>query len=135
MPAKLGAAVRSFLEEPNPAVLATVSPTGRPQATPVWFMLDGDNIIVNTSHGREKLKNLEDHPHLALVVVDPKNMYRYVQIRGRVARFDHEAGAGDIDRLSLRYTGKPYDYGYGGGPEDRVTLVICPLGVNSMGIR
>ncbi len=135
MPSKLSAAVRSFLEEPYPAVLATVSAVGRPQATPVWFMLDGDDILVNTSRGRAKLKNLQEHPHLSLVVVDPESMYRYVQIRGKVVRFDPDAGARDIDRLSLRYTGKPYDYSYGGGPEDRVTLVIRPLSVNSLGIR
>lgn len=135
MPVRLDERTRAFLSEPNVAMLATVSARGRVQATPIWFLLDGDQIVVNTSRGRLKLKNLEAHPYLALTVVDPKNMYRYVQIQGKVARFDPQSGARDIDRLSQRYRGQSYSYGYGGRPEDRVTIVIDPLRVSGMGRR
>ncbi len=133
MPVRFDERTRAFLNEPNVAMLATVSPKKRVQATPIWFMLDGDQIIVNTSRGRVKLKNLEAHPHLALTIVDPKNMYRYVQIQGKAVRFDPKNGARDIDRLSQRYSGQPYSYRYGGTPEDRVTIVIEPLRVSGMG--
>ncbi|MDQ7841064.1 MAG: PPOX class F420-dependent oxidoreductase [bacterium] len=133
MSMRLDEATRAFLGEPNPAVLATASPGGRPQATPVWFVLEADQILINTSRGRVKLRNLETRPHVALTVVDPKNMYRYVQVQGRVVRLDVENGARDIDRLSVRYTGKPYSYQYGGGPEDRVSVLIQPLAVSGMG--
>lgn len=135
MPVRLDERTRAFLSEPNVAMLATVSPTGRVQATPVWFMLDGDQIIVNTSRGRVKLRNLEANPHLALTVVDPKNMYRYTQIQGKAVRFDPKNGARDIDRLSKRYRGESYSYQSGGGPEDRVTIVIQPLKISGMGRR
>ncbi len=135
MPAQLDTATRAFLSEPHVAMLATVSPKGRPQATPIWFMLDDDHILVNTSKGRVKLRNLEAHPYLALTIVDPKNMYRYVQIQGRVARIDHANGARDIDRLSKRYTGQPYTYRWGGGPQDRVSILIRPLRISGMGRR
>ncbi len=135
MPAQLDTATRAFLSEPHVAMLATVSPKGRPQATPIWFMLDDDHILVNTSKGRVKLRNLEAHPYLALAIVDPKNMYRYVQIQGRVARIDHANGARDIDRLSKRYTGQPYTYRWGGGPQDRVSILIRPLRISGMGRR
>ncbi|MBM3470361.1 MAG: hypothetical protein FJX73_06175 [Armatimonadetes bacterium] len=59
MSTQLDEATRAFLGEPNPAVLATVSPEGRPQATPVWFTLEGDQILINTSKGRVKLRNLK----------------------------------------------------------------------------
>ncbi|MGH2372275.1 MAG: PPOX class F420-dependent oxidoreductase [bacterium] len=135
MPVQIDERTRAFLSEPNVAVLATVSRKGRLQATPIWFMMDGDQIIVNTSRGRLKLKNLEAHPHLALTVVDPKNMYRYVQVQGKVVRFDPESGARDIDRLSKRYRGESYSYQSGGRPEDRVTIVIEPLKISGMGRR
>ncbi len=43
--------VRRFLEKPNVAVLATISPSGRPQATPVWFLVEDGRILINTSRG------------------------------------------------------------------------------------
>lgn len=135
MPVQLDERTRAFLSEPNVAVLATVSPRRRLQATPIWFVLDGEHILVNTSRGRVKLRNLEAHPYLALTVVDPENMYRYVQIQGKVLRFDPKNGARDIDRLSQRYRGEPYSYRYGGKPEDRVTIVIEPLAISGMGRR
>lgn len=128
-------ATRTFLNEPHAAVLATVSPKRRPQATPIWYLLDGDEIIANTSKGRVKLHNLEKHPYLALTIVDPKNMYRYVQIQGKVVRFDTKNGGRDIDRLSMRYAGKPYAYPGGDRPENRVSLVIRPLTLSGMGRR
>ncbi|MGH2349263.1 MAG: PPOX class F420-dependent oxidoreductase, partial [bacterium] len=93
--------VRRFLEKPNVAVLATVGPRGRPQATPVWFMLEGSDILINTSAGRTKLRNMEANPNVALTIVDPENIYTYVQLRGRVVKFDREHGPRDIDRLSM----------------------------------
>ena len=135
MPVQLDEATRSFLNEPQVAVLATVSPTGRPQATPVWYLLEGDEIVVNTSKGRVKLHNLEKNPRLALTIVDAKNMYHYVQIQGRVVRFDQARGARDIDRLSMRYHGKPYAYPGHDRPENRVTLIIRPLTLSGMGRR
>lgn len=118
--------VREFLQKPNLAMLATVSPRGRPQATPVWFMVDGDHVLVNTSRDRVKHRNVEAHPYVALTVVDRDDPYRFVQIQGKVLRLDWEHGARDIDRLSQRYLGRPYRYPPTDGPERRVSLIIEP---------
>ncbi len=128
-------AVREFLQKPNFAVLATVNPNGMPQATPVWFMLEGDHILINTSKGRVKLRNLEQDPRAALSIVDRDNPYQHVQIRGRVVRFDREHGARDIDRLSLRYRGRPYQYPPTDAPENRVSILINPQTFHTMGFR
>lgn len=130
MPAALDEPMRRFLNEPNVGVLATVSPRGRLQATPVWFLLEGDELLVNTSRGRVKLRNLEKHPYMVLTIIDPKNAYRWAQIQGRVIRFDNASGARDIDRLSLRYLGKPYPYFSGDKPENRVSIVIRPFNIS-----
>src|SRR2546425_3165071 len=78
--------VKTFLEKPNFAALATVSPKGRPQVTPVWFMLDGEEILMDTSQGRVKLRNLEANPHAAIAAVAKENPYIEVRIRGKVHR-------------------------------------------------
>jgi PPOX class probable F420-dependent enzyme len=126
--------VRRFLEKPNVAVLATRTPGGRLQATPVWFLYTDGQILINTARGRQKLRNLESHPEVALVVLDRENPYRYVQIRGRVAAFDTQNAPTDIDRLSHRYTGGPYQYAAGDRPENRVSIRIAPERVNAMGL-
>lgn len=124
--------VRRFLEKPNVAVLATVSPRGRPQATPVWFMLEDGQVLINTSAGRVKLRHMEANPNVALTIVDPENIYTYVQIRGRVVRFDRENGARDIDRLSMRYHGRPHRYLPTDAPEKRVSLLIRPRTISNL---
>ncbi len=126
--------VRAFLDKPNLAVLATVGPRGRPQATPVWFLLDGDEILMNTSAGRAKWRNLRRHPYAAVVVVDRDDPYRYVQVRGPV-RLDPANGARDIDRLSLRYRGRPYQYPPTDAPQHRVSIRLRPDSYTAMGLE
>jgi PPOX class probable F420-dependent enzyme len=124
--------VRRFLEKPHVAVLATVSPRGRPQATPVWFLLEDNHVLINTSAGRMKLRNMEANPNVALTIVNPENIYTYVQIRGRVVKFDREHGPRDIDRLSMRYHGRPYRYRPTDAPEKRVSLLIRPHTISTL---
>ena len=118
--------VRKFLEKPNVAVLATISPSGRPQATPVWFLVEDGHVLINTSQGRVKLRNMQTDPRVTLTIVDRDNPYEYVEILGRVATFDRAHGARDIDRLSQRYRGKPYTYPPTDRPANRVTILIQP---------
>jgi len=134
MPAQITEPIRRFLEKPNFAVLATQSPSNRVQATPVWFELAGNRILINTSKGRAKLRNMQAHPEVALAIVDRENPYQYVQFQGKVVAFDEEHGARDIDRLSQRYTGKPYAYPGNDRPANRVSIHIEPEQVNAMGL-
>jgi PPOX class probable F420-dependent enzyme len=125
--------VRKFLEKPNFAVLATQSGGKSLQATPVWFLYEGGHILINTSQGRVKLRNMQHHAGVALAIVDRENPYQYVQIRGTVAGFDTKNAARDIDRLSQRYVGKPYGYPGGDSPANRVTIRIAPTRVSAQG--
>ena len=133
MPAAIPEQLKTFLEKPNFAVLATQSQSGRVQVTPVWFLYDGGEILINTSAGRKKLRNMEANPRVALAIVDRENPYRYLQIQGRVKKFDKENGPRDIDRLSQRYHGRPYQYPANDNPKNRVTIRIVPDRVSSMG--
>jgi len=49
------------------AWLTTVSPSGRPDSVPVWFLLrDDDSILVYSQPGKTKLRNIAANPHVAL---------------------------------------------------------------------
>ncbi|HLH76177.1 MAG TPA: PPOX class F420-dependent oxidoreductase [Candidatus Binataceae bacterium] len=86
------------------AVLATVMPDGSPQATPLWFDFRSDTLRINTAVGRRKERNLDSNPKVALVVMDPANPYRYVQLRGHVTRrTDGPPAEQHIDILAKKY--------------------------------
>lgn len=104
------------------AYLALVKKDGTPQVTPIWFDYDGTNFVINTARGRVKDKILHRHPPVALVIQDPENPYRYLQVRGQVVD-ESEAGAYNvISGLNQKYHGNP-DYPKNPG-EVRVTYKI-----------
>jgi PPOX class probable F420-dependent enzyme len=112
--------------------LATLMPDGSPQVTPVWFNTDGTNILINSAAGRAKDRNMRARPQVALVIADPKNPYRYVQIRGRVTEITHEGAEAHIDALAGKYTGTP-KYGNRRPGEVRIIYKILPDKTTSMG--
>ncbi|MGH8150038.1 MAG: PPOX class F420-dependent oxidoreductase [Steroidobacteraceae bacterium] len=113
------------------AALATVMPDGTPQVTPVWFDFDGKRLRVNTARGRVKERNMREGARVALMIVDPDNPYRYVQVRGRVALATESGADEHIDSLTRKYLGKD-QYPYRGPGEVRVRYEIEPVSVQGM---
>ena len=89
------------------AYLATTMPDGSPQVTPVWFSTEGDFILINSVKGRVKDRNMRARPQVALLIADPHNPYRYLQVRGRVVEITEDGAEEHIHALSRKYTGNP----------------------------
>ena len=123
---------RDLLERPLIMILATTLPDGTPQATPVWFHFEEGYIYLNAAAGRLKDRAIRANPYVALVVVDPENIYRYIQVRGPVVEINEEQGRAHIDYLAWRYTGAER---YTSNPPDqrRVRFKIAPEKINVMG--
>lgn len=115
-----------LLSAPNFGYLATLLPDGSPHVTPVWVDYDAEKnlILVNTSIGRVKQKNVSRDPRVALAVTDASNAYRYVMIRGRVVEQVTKGAGEHINRLAKKYLGKDR-YPLSAG-EKRVVLKILP---------
>ena len=107
------------------AVLATLMPDGSPQATPVWFSTDDEYILINSLVGRVKDRNMRARPQVALVILDPNDVLRFYQVRGRVVEITEEGGRAHIDYLAKKYTGsEKFEWG---PPDDvRVIYKILP---------
>lgn len=90
------------------AYLATLMPDGSPQLTPLWFNTDGQRILINSAKGRVKDRNMRADRRVALVVADPKDPYRFVQVRGRVEEITEKGALDHINALSLKYRGTPW---------------------------
>ncbi len=104
--------------------LATSMADGSPQVTPIWFNTDDKHILVNTNEGRVKDKNMKARPKVAMVIQDPKDPYRYLQIRGEVAEYTREGADEHINALSLKYRGSPWKYQEG---QKRIIFKIKPI--------
>jgi PPOX class probable F420-dependent enzyme len=114
------------------ANLATVMPDGSPQVTPVWFDYKDGVVRVNSAKGRVKSRNMQQGAAVALAILDPDNPYRYIQIRGRVARVVEEGASAHIDALAKKYLGQD-KYPYAQPDEVRVVFEIEPTSTQVMG--
>jgi PPOX class probable F420-dependent enzyme len=122
----------TLLRQPSLCYIATTMPDGSPQLTETWVDTDGENILINTVQGFQKLKNVARDPRVSLAISDPTNVTRYTEVRGRVLSTTTEGGVEHIDKLAQRYLGKPYPW-YGGRDQVRVIMTIEALKIRSMG--
>ena len=77
--------VRAFLSHgTRTAKVATSGPDGQPHVMPVWFALDGEELVFTTWGDSVKGRNLRRDPRAALVVDDQVAPYAFVHIRGHV---------------------------------------------------
>src|SRR3954462_4418102 len=73
--------------------LAVTRADGRPHVTPIWFVLDGDDVVFNTGETSVKGKALQRDPRAALCVDDDRAPYTFVTIEGEATL------ASDLDDL------------------------------------
>jgi len=132
--AQLSPEVRALLEGPNFGAVATVMPDGSPQVTTVWVDTDGEHVVINTAQGRQKPRNLERDPRVAISIVDRNNPYRQATIRGRVVEVTEQNADAHIDRMAKKYLGKD-TYPFRGPGERRVLVKIEPDRVTTTGFE
>lgn len=110
---------RRLLDGKNLAVIATLTRVGSPHTSTVWYVREGDTVLVSTAGHRAKARNLARDPRVSLTVFDLANPYTAVDIRGRAELEVDEARELPV-RLSQRYLGEdpPPE------PEDVVRLIV-----------
>ncbi|MGC5247429.1 PPOX class F420-dependent oxidoreductase [Gordonia sp. DT219] len=106
--APLTEAARELLAQPNPSVMATVRSDGAPVTAATWYLLDGDEILLNLDDTRVRLRHLRADPRVTLTVLAGDDWYTHVTVVGRVTEFRADEGLTDIDRISRHYTGEQY---------------------------
>lgn len=67
---------------------ATVGGDGSPMITPVWFVMEGDDLVFTTGGGTAKVRNLRRNPRASLCVSDDEPPYSYAEVRGQVTLSD-----------------------------------------------
>jgi PPOX class probable F420-dependent enzyme len=88
--------------------LATVRADGRPHVAPIWFVLDGEDLIFNTWHKSVKGKNLVRDGRVALTVDEETPPYAFVLVEGTVEITDDDLAESKkwATRIGARYMGQ-----------------------------
>jgi PPOX class probable F420-dependent enzyme len=76
---------RAFLAEgTRTGKVATVRADGSPHVAPIWFVLDGEDVVFMTGAGSVKGKALQRDPRVALAVDLEEPPYGFVLVEGTV---------------------------------------------------
>ncbi len=112
--------------------IATKGPNGEPQSSPVWVGHADGNLMFSLTKGRQKYRNLQASPEIALSATDPDNPYRYLEIRGTVVRVDEDGDNSFINSMAKKYMGQDV-YPYHQEGDERVVMVVAPSHTTQMG--
>ena len=122
---------RAFLiEGTRTGKLATVRRDGRPHVVPVWFVLDGDDVLLTTGAETVKGRNLRRDPRVCLCVDDEDPPFGYVMVEGEAeASEDHDDLLRWATRLGGRYMGadRAEEFGRRNAVEGELLVRIRPL--------
>jgi PPOX class probable F420-dependent enzyme len=92
-----------LLQNHRTGKVATVRKDGSPHVVPIWFDLDGDELVFTTYHTSVKAANLERNPRVSICVDDEAPPFAFVQING-VAKIDKQAE--DLQYWTTRIAGR-----------------------------
>ena len=119
-----------LFENPVHGVLTTMMPDGMPQSSIVWVDYDGECVLINTTLERQKGRNMQLNPRVTVLVIDPKDSSRWVEVRGHVIELTGEGAEMHADKLTQRYCpGKLHFYRdiYPPEKKERETRVIARI--------
>jgi PPOX class probable F420-dependent enzyme len=107
----LPATHRELFCQPRHGVLTTMMPNGQPQSSVVWVDYDGAHVLLNTTLERQKGRNMRRNPKVTVLVIDPLDQSRWIEVRGQVRDMTTEGAEAHADKLTQRYTPKRRFYG------------------------
>jgi PPOX class probable F420-dependent enzyme len=104
--------VRSFLEEPNRAVLATLDAAGAPHIVVVDYLVLDDALLLNGRRDRRWVRNLRRDPRATALIHDPHSVDHWVSIGGSVelVREGDDDSVDDAKTMSRRYGDDPEQF-------------------------
>ena len=102
---------KDLLDGPTIAILSTFSMNGYPHATVVWFDYDDTYFRINTMKGFQKEKNMKKNPLINLLIYNPMDSLRSIEIRGEIVEMTELHALDHLNNLTLKYTGKSQYFG------------------------
>ena len=131
--AELTEDVVAFLSEgTRTAKLGFVAADGRPLVAPVWFVVDGQQLVFNTGRDTAKGRALTRDPRVVLCVDDDRPPFSFVQVQGTASLSeDPEEVLDTATRIGGRYMGqdRAEEFGRRNGVPGEVIVRVTPTKV------
>lgn len=97
---------REFLESHRLAVLGVARTSGPPHLSPVYYALDGDELLVSVTETRVKTALIRRAGRLTLCVLHEEFPFPYLRIEGR-GRIEPEGAVDVMMRIGEKMQGRP----------------------------
>ncbi|MEU0986512.1 PPOX class F420-dependent oxidoreductase [Streptomyces sp. NPDC005953] len=127
---------RKFVSEgTRTAKLSTVRVDGSPHVAPVWFLLDGDELVFNTSKESVKGRSLRRDGRVAICIEDDEPPFAFVLLQGQAeVSEDEEQSLHWATRIAARYMGEDQaeDFGRRNSGPDELTVRVRVAKVNAV---
>jgi PPOX class probable F420-dependent enzyme len=75
--------IQARLDDEQVAWMTTVNPAGQPQTSPVWFLVQGESIVVFSLRGTPRTRNIAANPRVSLNLNSTPSGTEVVIIEGR----------------------------------------------------
>ncbi len=111
-----------------------VAVDGRPLVAPVWFVLDGDELVFNTGANTAKARAIARDPRLVLCVDLDEPPYAFVQVQGEATvSEDPDELVRTATAIGGRYMGpdRAEEFGKRNGVPGELLVRLCPIKVLS----
>jgi PPOX class probable F420-dependent enzyme len=96
--------IREFIAAPHYASLATTEADGSPRQAVIWYLLDGDELVVNSRVGRRWPTNLLRDGRVYVAVFDEADPMHWVGLLGTAEPMrDQPQAQADIAAMARRY--------------------------------
>jgi PPOX class probable F420-dependent enzyme len=97
---------RTFIEEHRLVLVGIARKDRGPHMSPVYYALDGDDILISTTASRWKAKAIRRNPKISLCIMGEAMPFPYLLLYGSAVIEDHGA-AGVMRKVGERMTGNP----------------------------
>lgn len=97
---------REFLKANRLVIVGLNRKAGPPHLTPVYYVLDGDDLLMSTTASRLKAKAVRRNPDVSLCVIGEQPPFPYLLIYGR-GTVEEEGAVDTMMQVGARMTGNP----------------------------
>lgn len=115
---------RRLLDLPLYGHLGTIRPDDTVQVTPMWYEFDGEHVRFTHTTKRQKYRNLQRNPSMALSIIDPDNPFHYLEVAGRLVEVVPDPEGAFYVRLQNRYGSASQT-----PPADRADRVVLVMSI------